>query len=100
MQNKNVLNDPARAGHMTGAVNDSFATEKPYFSLPMKRWYTLKEACEAKGLAYKTACNRVSLQPHGGVTEGRIGGRKCWRYETIRDWVDQADGDIEEVRND
>lgn len=62
-----------------------------------KAWYSLKEACELKGLNYKTSCNKTYLQPKKGIPEGKIGGVKKWTNKTIREWLYQTDSDIGEV---
>lgn len=59
-----------------------------------KEWWNLREACEKKGLCYKTACNRKELQPNGGISEGKIGGRKMWRWTTIERWLALTDDEI------
>ena len=61
---------------------------------PQKKWWNLKEACEVKGLCYKTASNRPRLQPCAGVEDGRIGGRKVWKIDTIEKWFEQTDHDL------
>ena len=33
--------------------------------LPTKAWFTLREACELKGVAYLTVCNKKELRPKG-----------------------------------
>ena len=80
MNEKNDLNKPV------GNENDTV--------LPPKVWLTLKECCELKGLNYKTACNQKNLQPNRGIPEGKIGGRKCFRRETVFAWLDMSDEDI------
>ena len=57
----------------------------------MKAWFKLREACELKNLNYKTACNRKELQPNKGISEGLIGGRRCFKRETVIRWLDQTD---------
>lgn len=66
------------------------------FIMPNKRWFTIKEACNLKGIAYKTTMNRPALQPLNGNPESVIGGRKRWRYETIRHWLELSDEELEE----
>ncbi len=64
--------------------------------LPKKAWLSLKEACEAKGICYKTACNRTYLQPNNGKSDGNIGGRnKRWRRDTVLNWLLQTDEDLQ-----
>jgi hypothetical protein len=63
--------------------------------LPNKYWFSLREACEVKNLAYKTACNRTGLQPNHGKADGTIGGKKCFRRETIIAWLMLSDEEIE-----
>ena len=65
-------------------IKEGCATE---FTLPQRAFFTLKEACYYKNLNYKTACNRVILQPNSGREDGRVGGRKVWRFATIADWI-------------
>ncbi|KPJ88947.1 MAG: hypothetical protein AMS17_03805 [Spirochaetes bacterium DG_61] len=62
--------------------------------VPIKQWFTLKEACELKGINLKTACNRPYLKPLCGKEEGVIGGRKSWRLETILKWLNQNDAEL------
>lgn len=63
--------------------------------LPKKMWFTLKECCELKNLAYKTACNRKVLQPNKGIHDCRIGGKRVWHRNTVEEWIVASDGDIE-----
>ena len=62
---------------------------------PEKMWYTLKEACALKGINQKTTQNKHYLQPNKGIPDGTIGGRKCWKSETVMKWVLMTDEDIE-----
>ena len=62
--------------------------------VPKKIYFTLKEACELKGLNYKTSCNRTILQPNQGKYDLEIGGRKVFNRETIKKWVLLSDKDI------
>ena len=64
------------------------------FTLPQKAFFTLKEACDCKNLNYKTACNRTILQPNSGIADGKVGGRKVWRYATIAIWVSMTDDEL------
>lgn len=59
-----------------------------------KEWFDLREACELKGLNYKTSCNRTMLQPNKGESDGNIGGRKKWRKQTIINWLSLCDEEI------
>lgn len=59
--------------------------------IPVKEWFHLREACELKNLNYKTACNRRELQPNRGISEGLIGGRKCFKRSTVLLWIKQTD---------
>lgn len=72
------------------------AEENNEFSIPNKRWFTLGEACDLKNITYKTAVNKTYLQPRNGKAESRIGGRKMWRHETIRDWLELSDEELKE----
>ena len=66
------------------------------FTLPHKRFFTLKEACALKGLNYKTSCNRTELQPNAGKPDAHLGGRKVFKYETILAWIETGDADLPE----
>jgi hypothetical protein len=59
--------------------------------LPPKAWFTLKEACDLKGLNYRTALNKKELQP---PNDNHIGGRKMYRRSTILQWILLTDEDI------
>ena len=73
---------------------DNEIKEDLYSFLPAKAFFSLKEACELKGLNYKTSCNRPYLQPNKGKADGRIGGKKSFKRQTIIDWIFQTDEDI------
>jgi len=62
--------------------------------VPIKQWFTLKEACELKGINFKTACNKSYLKPNCGKPDGIIAGRKSWKLETILKWIDQTDDEL------
>ncbi len=62
--------------------------------IPNKFWFNLKEACELKGLNYKTAGNKPWLQPNNGTADGKVGGRKAWKISTIVSWLEQTDDDL------
>ncbi len=62
--------------------------------LPKTAWITLREACALKNLNYRTATNRPWLQPNGGTTEGKIGGKKAFRRETVAAWLALPDEEI------
>lgn len=62
--------------------------------IPQKLWFSLRECCGLKGLNYKTACNRIYLQPNKGNPDGRIGGKKMWNYATLYSWLTMPDSQI------
>ena len=64
------------------------------FQLPNKAFFTLAEACSYKGLNYKTASNKRTLQPNKGIPDGKLGGRKVWGYKTIAGWISQLDDEL------
>jgi hypothetical protein len=64
------------------------------FALPQKAFFNLREACHYKNLNYKTACNRPSLQPNSGKPDGKVGGRKVWRFATIAGWISLTDAEL------
>ena len=59
-----------------------------------KTWYSLKEACEIKGISYRTALNRKILCPNGNVPDGIVTGRKMFRRETIEKWINKTDEEL------
>ena len=63
----------------------------------IKKWYNLKECCELKGVNYKTACNKAWLRPNCGIEDGIISGRKCWKIETVLEWLVQDDRVLKEM---
>ena len=63
------------------------------FQLPNKAFFTLAEACAYKGLNYKTACNKRTLQPNRGIPDGKLGGRKVWGYKTVAMWITKLDNE-------
>lgn len=65
--------------------------ESEVLDVNSREWWNLKDACDRKGLCYKTACNRKELQPNGGIPDGKIGGRKVWRWKTIEKWIEETD---------
>jgi len=65
-------------------------------NMPQKYWITLREACDLKGLNYKSALNRKELQPNHGEPDGIIGGRKVFKRETIMEWVVKTDDQLKE----
>lgn len=58
-----------------------------------REWWTLKQCCERKGLSYKSACNRTTLQPRRGVPDGYLSGRKVWHRTTVEKWLPLTDHD-------
>ena len=65
--------------------------------IPKKQWFNLTKACELKGVNFKTICNKPYLKPNGGVHEGIVAGRKCWRAETVAHWLNQTDEELKEL---
>jgi len=65
--------------------------------VPVKQWFTLKEACQLKGINFKSACNKPYLKPNCGKPDGTIAGRKSWKLETILTWLDQTDDELKEL---
>lgn len=66
-----------------------------------QRWYTLEQAHYKKhgalpgGVSLKTIRNTLALQPRGGLPDGWISGRKAWREETIEEWCQIDDTNLE-----
>ena len=64
--------------------------------LTAPRWYTLKAACEFKGVSYNTVKCSALLQPGCGKEDATINGRKMWRAETVVAWCDVTDDNLGE----
>lgn len=62
--------------------------------VPHKEWFHFDEACSLKGINYHTAFNNRKLLPNGGVPDGKIGGRLCFRRKTVIAWLGLTDDDI------
>ena len=60
------------------------------------RWYTLKAACEFKGVSYNTVKCSALLQPGCGKEDATINGRKMWRAETVVAWCNVTDDNLSE----
>ena len=76
-------------------ANFNKASREIGFALPQKAFFTLKDICNLKNLNYKTICNKkTTLQPNGGKADGKVGGRKVWRYETIANWISLTDAEL------
>ena len=66
---------------------------------PQHQWWTLRQACAAKrGVEpdgaesfYGTVRGNHSLQPGRGKPDAMLGGRRVWRWETVRAWIDEVD---------
>jgi len=65
--------------------------------VPKKQWFNLTEACELKGINFKSACNKPYLKPNCGKEDGIIAGRKSWKLETILRWLNQDDSELKEI---
>lgn len=61
-----------------------------------QRWYNLKDACAYKGVTYSTVKASCYRQPLGGRPDALINGRKMWRAESVEEWVEVTDENIEE----
>jgi len=57
-------------------------------------WYTLRVACERKGINYNTARVLRRLQPGGGVPDALLAGRRVWHRATVERWLKQTDEEV------
>ena len=64
--------------------------------LTAPRWYTLKAACEYKGVSYNTVKCSAILQPGCGKADAIINGRKMWNASTVADWCEVTDDNVED----
>jgi len=65
--------------------------------VPCRTWYSLKDACDLKGISYKTVCNKPYLQPSKGKPDAIITGRRMWKRETIFNWLELTDHEITSI---
>ena len=54
-------------------------------------YFTLKRACELKGISYNSVKSNLRLQPSLGKEDCRISGRRMWRRATIEEWLNITD---------
>ena len=57
-------------------------------------WYTLRAACDRKGINYNTARVLRHLQPGGGVPDALLVGRRVWHRVTVEQWLQQTDEEV------
>ena len=57
-------------------------------------WYTLRAACDRKGINYNTARVLRHLQPGGGVPDALLAGRRVWHRATVEQWLQQTDEEV------
>lgn len=62
-----------------------------------KRWYFLPECCSLKGIPYNSVSNKRNewRQPRGGRPDGVLNNRKAWKRETIEEWLEQTDIELQ-----
>lgn len=63
--------------------------------VPNQLYFSLKEACELKGLNYKTANNRRLLQPNNGKECIKVGGIRKFTRTVVLPWLLQSDAELE-----
>jgi hypothetical protein len=64
------------------------------------KWYSLKMACGLKGVSYDTVKSQWWKQPNAGIPDKILNGRKHWRAESIQEWLEVGDSDIEKYVRD
>jgi hypothetical protein len=58
-------------------------------------WYTLREACELKGINYRYAIANPYTKPHAGKGyDALIGGRRVYSAKTIAIWLLEDDSTL------
>lgn len=57
-------------------------------------WINFEQACFMKGINKKTARNKPHLMPNAGTPDGKVGGRMCWKKETVIPWLSESDESI------
>ena len=72
---------------------ETVTTKSKYADVPA--WVTLEAAVKLKGggalSCYK---NDLILQPCCGTNSKLVGGRKCWMYKDVIEWLQITDGDL------
>ena len=79
---------------------DNEIQENFWSRVTRKAYYSLRESCELKGLNYKTSCNKVWLQPNGGIADAYIGGKKMFLYSNVREWLFLDDAALEPAKDE
>jgi len=62
-----------------------------------RQWYNLKQACEVKGVNYKTILNNPHRKPNNGTPDGVVSGNGAWTRDSIWLWIHQTDKDMKEL---
>ena len=74
-------------------LTDAVVNKSKYEEIPA--WVTLENAIKLKGgCAPSSYQNDLFLQPCCGTNYKLIGGRKCWHYKFILEWLEIADSDL------
>ena len=79
--------------HAFKELAETVTTKSKYADVPA--WVTLEAAVKLKGggalASYK---NDLILQPCCGTNSKLIGGRKCWNYKDVIEWLKITDSDL------
>lgn len=64
----------------------------------LPEWINLEKAAELKGGKLNTYRTRPLYQPLCGIPEGKVNGRRVWRRETVLEWLNVTDEQLEEYK--
>lgn len=60
-----------------------------------RQWYNAYECFALKGgCALNTYKTNRYFQPKGGIADARVGGRKVWSRETVKEWLTVTDDEL------
>lgn len=61
------------------------------------QWYNDEQCWQLKGgMALNTYRNNRFFQCKGGIPDGYVGGRKVWKRDSVREWLNLTDDELED----
>lgn len=63
----------------------------------VSQWYNDEQCWQLKGgMALNTYRNNRFFQCKGGIPDGYVGGRKVWSRDSVREWLNLTDDELED----
>lgn len=63
----------------------------------ISQWYNDEQCWQLKGgMALNTYRNNRFFQCKGGIPDGYVGGRKVWKRDSVREWLNLTDDELED----